>query len=896
LAKSLATYNEKRNFGITSEPRGRKAKAGGNSFVVQKHAATRLHYDFRLEVDGVLKSWAITRGPSLVPGEKRLAVQTEDHPLDYGDFEGNIPKGQYGGGAVLVWDRGTWQAEGDPHKGLAKGHLDFALDGTKLKGRWHLVRLKPRPREKNDNWLLIKSDDDAARHAGDPDILEEKPKSAKTGRTIEQVAADAGSDVWQSNRSDSEASKKKKALSPRERAKMPLEAPAKVAKVKTRPVAAEKKASAASKSKSAPLKKKAQPLDLKLPKGARKAKLPGFVEPYLASLSERPPSGAGWLHEIKFDGYRLQAEIDGGRVTLRTRRGLDWTEKFRPTADELCTLAVDAALIDGEALVEDAAGISDFAGLQAALSEGHEEKIVFYAFDLLYVDGYDLRGVPLKERKRVLAELLASQGDKGRIRYSSDFDVGGERLLQHVCRLGAEGIVSKRADEPYRSGRAKGWLKAKCADRQEFVIAGYVPSTTSPKAIGSLVAAYHDDKGRLMHAGRVGTGYSMKVAQQLFKLLDPDGVPKPPFPDPLPADARRDARFVQPKRVMEVAFRGWTGGGQIRQAAFKGLREDKPPQEVVRESTGRVSDPAPLRQMPAVHLSHPDRVLWPEAGITKQGLADYYVSVWRWIEPHIVKRPLSLVRCPTGIAQGCFFQKHEWRGMDRAIDLIRDPKDGEKLVSVSSLKGLLALVQASALEIHPWGSTGADLECPDRLIFDLDPGEGVAFADMIAGANEIRARLAAMKVESFVKTSGGKGLHVVVPLTPSAGWDGAKDFCRIVAENMERDSPQLYTSTVTKRERRGKIYVDYLRNGRGATAIAPYSSRARASAGVATPLAWEELPSLAAADLYTLGNIENRMAQLGSDPWADIGRIKQTLPKAKALTSRASPARKRLLA
>jgi bifunctional non-homologous end joining protein LigD len=893
LAKDLATYNEKRNFGITSEPRGRKAKAGGFSFVVQKHAATRLHYDFRLELDGVLKSWAITRGPSLVPGEKRLAVQTEDHPLDYGDFEGNIPKGQYGGGAVLVWDRGTWAPEGDPHKGLAKGHLDFTLEGTKLEGRWHLVRLKPRPREKNDNWLLIKSDDDAARHAGDPDILEEKSKSATTGRTIEEVAADAGSDVWQSNRSDSDASKKKKALSPRERAKMPLEAPVKALAAETKPVAAEKKAAPAKNSKSAQLKKKAQPLDLKIPKGARKSKLPGFVEPYLASLSERPPSGAGWLHEIKFDGYRLQAEIDDGGVTLRTRRGLDWTEKFRGIANELANLPVETALIDGEALVEDAAGISDFSGLQNALSEGREEKIVFYAFDLLHINGYDLRGVPLKERKRVLAGLLASQNDKGRVRYSNDFDVGGDRLLQHVCRLGAEGIVSKRVDEPYRSGRAKGWLKAKCADRQEFVIAGYVPSTTSPKAIGSLVAAYNEN-GKLRHAGRVGTGYSMKVAQQLFKLLDPDRVAKPPFPDPLPSEARRDARFVEPKRVMEVAFRGWTAGGQIRQAAFKGLREDKPPQEVVRESTGRVSDPKPAKALPTIHLTHADRVLWPEAGITKQGLADYYVSVWESIEPHIVKRPLSLVRCPTGISQGCFFQKHEWKGMDRNIDLIRDPKDGEKLVSVSSLEGLLALVQASALEIHPWGSTGDDLEHPDRLIFDLDPGDGVAFADMIAGANEIRDRLRSMKLESFAKTSGGKGLHVVVPLTPSAGWEEAKDFCRVVAENMERDSPQRYTSTVTKRERKGKIYVDYLRNGRGATAIAPYSSRARAEAGVATPLAWEELPSLTAADAYTLGNIENRMAQLGADAWEDIAKIRQTLPKGKVSASRPPAARKRV--
>jgi bifunctional non-homologous end joining protein LigD len=379
-------------------------------------------------------------------------------------------------------------------------------------------------------------------------------------------------------------------------------------------------------------------------------------------------------------------------------------------------------------------------------------------------------------------------------------------------------------------------------------------------------------------------------------MLEPDRVPKPPFPDALPAEARRDARFVEPKRVIEVAFRGWTAGDQIRQAAYKGLREDKLPQEVVRESTGRVSDPVPSKPAPAIHLTHPDRVLWPEAGITKQGLADYYVSVWEWIEPHIVKRPLSLVRCPTGISQGCFFQKHEWKGMDRNIELIRDPKDGEKLVSVSDLEGLLAVVQASALEIHPWGSTGDDLDHPDRLIFDLDPGDGVAFADMIAGANEIRDRLAAMRLESFAKTSGGKGLHVVVPLTPSAGWDEAKDFCRIVAESMERDAPQRYTSTVTKKERKGKIYVDYLRNGRGATAIAPYSPRARAVPGIATPLAWDELPSLTAADVYTLGNIENRMAQLGSDPWEEMRKIRQTLPQAKTSTSRSAPPRKRVRA
>ncbi|GAC1558966.1 MAG: DNA ligase D [Beijerinckiaceae bacterium] len=873
MARGLATYNEKRNFGITSEPRGRKAKRSGFSFVVQKHAATRLHYDFRLELDGVLKSWAVTRGPSLVPGEKRLAVHVEDHPLDYGDFEGNIPKGQYGGGAVLVWDRGTWTPEQDPNKGLAKGHLDFSLEGTKLKGRWHLLRLKSRKGERNENWLLIKSDDESARDAGDPDILEEAPLSAKTGRSIEEIAGDAKGDVWQSNRAPDPAAAKK-ALSPRTRAKAPVEQPVQLKSPKA--------TSATARKVTAP-KKKA--LSVTIPKTARKAKLPGFVEPCLASLSERPPDNAGWLHEIKLDGYRLQAEIDRGSVTLRTRRGLDWTPKFPNLAQEFAALPVPTGLIDGEAVVEDTAGVSDFSALQAALSEGRAEAIVFYAFDLLHIDGYDLTRAPLRERKAALGQLLAGQ-NSGRLRFSSDFAEGGERLLQHVCRLGAEGIVSKRADEPYRGGRSKGWLKSKCADRQEFVVTGYVPSTISTKAIGSLVVGYYD-KGRLMHAGRVGTGYTMRVAQDLFKLLDADRVQRSPFADPLPAEARRDVRFVAPKRVVEVAFRGWTAGNQIRQAAYKGLREDKLPTEVVRESTGRVSDPAPLKQpAPAIRLTHPDRVLWPEAGITKQGLADYYISIWKWIAPHVVGRALSLVRCPTGIAQGCFFQKHEWQGMDRNIELIRDPKDGEKLVSVSNLEGLLALVQASALEIHPWGSRGDDLEHPDRLIFDLDPGENVALADMIAGAFEIRARLAAMRLTSFVKTSGGKGLHVVVPLKPSAGWEEAKTFCRLLAESMEKDAPQRYTATVAKKARTGRIYVDYLRNGRGATAIVPYSPRARAVPGIATPLSWEELPNLSAADLYTMDNIGNRMAHLGADPWAAMPEISQTLPQAKPPVAR----------
>jgi bifunctional non-homologous end joining protein LigD len=866
VASALEAYHKKRDFAVTSEPRGSRARHKGNSFVVQKHAATRLHYDFRLELDGVLKSWAVTRGPSLVPGEKRLAVHVEDHPLDYGSFEGIIPKGQYGAGAVLVWDRGTWEPEGDPHAGYAKGHLDFTLHGRKLRGKWHLVRMRARHGEKADNWLLIKANDAEARRAKDPDILTEQPDSVLTGRSIEKVAGDAHSRQWTSGKAAHAPATNAK--SPRARASAPLAKPKAAAKS-----AAKSAASRRVESKDAG---RAMPFRFKPPKAAKRAALPKFVAPMLPTLTDVPPLGADWVHEVKFDGYRIEAVRDAKKAVLRTRAGLDWTERFRSVAAAVVALPAGKCLIDGEVVVEDENGVSDFSALQAALKDGNTQGLVYYAFDLLHLDGLDLTRAPLIERKNLLASLLAAAAKGGSLRYSEHFDENGDLMLQHVCRLGAEGIVSKRRNSPYRSGRTTEWTKSKCTNRQELVILGYVPSTTARRAIGSLVLGYYD-KGKLIHAGRVGTGFSNKMAADLFALLERERIDKPALATPPSAEARRNVVWVKPIRVAEVEFRGWTADSNLRQASFKGLREDKDPKEIIREKAVVTPLDTPTT---SVTLTHPDRVLWPEAGITKQGLADYYATVWPWIAKHIVGRPLVLVRCPTGYVQGCFFQKHVWAGLDRHIQQIHDPREKLPIVGIDSFDGLIALVQAAALEIHPWGAKSDNLDRPDRLIFDLDPGEGIDFPDLIAAAREVRQRLAKAKLESFVKTTGGKGLHVVAPIQPRSTWEQAKNFCRALAEAMAHDAPQRFTATVAKKARGGRIYVDYLRNARGATAVAAYSTRARPNAAVSTPLTWEELAATSSASQFTLGNLAKRLQRFDADPWSGFFELRQQLPSA----------------
>jgi bifunctional non-homologous end joining protein LigD len=902
----LAAYNAKRDFSKTAEPPGKAGAARGFGYLVQKHAASRLHYDFRLELDGVLLSWAIARGPSLVPGEKRLAVHTEDHPLAYGDFEGTIPKGQYGGGTVLLWDRGTWEPEGDPHKAMAKGSLDFTLHGEKLGGRWHLVRMRPRPGEKNESWLLIKSDDEHARTPEEPDILEEAPLSVKTGRSLEEIAG-GDSAVWNSNRPEKLSTKETIARIAAEAAKRaagddpaPVPKPKPASPAKKTAVRAPKAAAKAppsdrgSKAKTraaAPDARRAAP-------AAGRSALPEDVRPCLATLVDKVPTGDRWIHEIKWDGYRLIAYLDHGSVVLRTRNGLDWTHRFPAIADALAKLPVETAIIDGEGVVEDESGATSFAALQDALSDTHAgvaATAVLYAFDLLYLDGEDLRGLALEERKARLGRVIPP-AQEGPLRYSEHIEGEGEAMVRNACRLGLEGVISKRRDLPYRPGRGADWVKTKCTQRQEFVIAGFVPSTALKNAIGSLVLGYHRD-GRLIHAGKTGTGFTADLARELWRKLNPLRRDTPAFPDKLTSEQRRGAVWVEPKLVGEVELRGWTADGLLRHAAFKGLREDKAAADVVQElpvggapattqataaskmKVGTKATGAP--EVAGVRLSHPDRILWDDQGVTKQGLAEFYEDIAPWVLPHIVNRPLALVRCPSGSGHGCFFQKHAFAGLSDLVrrEMVRDEGGEEEVLYIEDLGGLVALVQAGVLEIHPWGATIADVERPDRVVIDLDPGDGVDYATIIAAAREARERLSAFGLESFVKTTGGKGLHVVFPLTPDAGWDEVKGFARDFAEAMERDSPTQYISTSGKRDRTGKIYVDYLRNGRGATAIAAFSTRARPGAPVATTLSWDELSPAIKPNHFTVENLPARLRTLRRDPWADLFTIDQRLPE-----------------
>ena len=854
----LTTYRAKRKFGVTAEPKGKVARAKGRAFIIQKHAARRLHYDLRLELDGVMKSWAVTRGPSLAPGDKRLAVQVEDHPIEYNKFEGTIPQGEYGGGTVMIWDRGSWQPEEDPHKGLRKGHLSFELDGEKLHGLWHLVRMHRRRGEKRDNWLLVKAHDDAARESGDKDILEQKSRSVVSGRSMDEIAKGAAKKI-----SKKQLNKKKSKIKSGKRAQ----------------------AEAA-----AILRKTKKFMDAQDKTPARGGALPAFVEPCLAMLADRAPQSDNWIHEIKFDGYRIQARLDGGKVKLLTRRGLDWTHKFPGIAEAVSALRAKTALIDGELVVEDEDGVSSFSLLQQDLKDGRHDRMVFYVFDLIHLDGRDLKPLPLIERKQALARLLKNASKRTAIRLSESLTEPGPTLHKYACRMGLEGIVSKLADAAYHSGRGHDWIKTKCSDRQELVIAGFVPSTADAHAVGALVLGYFKG-GKLHYAGRTGTGFTHASARELYHKLKAIKRAKPAFAT-VPAEERgvREPNWVEPRLVAEVDFHGWTHGDRVRQASFQGLREDKPARQVVREvkavaakAQAPVKGSGPKRDTKAdvgdVALSHPDRVYWEDAGITKRNLAEFYAGIWKWISPHVVGRPISLLRCPEGAAGQCFFQKHAAAGITTEhLHLI--PEKGDKIISVDDLAGLISLVQAGVLEIHTRGTTIGDRERADRLVFDLDPGPGTGWKDVVEAAREVRKRLERLKLKSFLKTSGGKGLHVVLPIKP-VPWDTAKKFCQAVAASMAADDPERYVASATKSKRNKRIFVDYLRNSREATAVAPYSPRARAGAPVSTPIEWSELRALKSAAQYTVRNLPARLKRLRKDPWANIERIKQALPKFK---------------
>jgi bifunctional non-homologous end joining protein LigD len=877
LSVALEIYRKKRRFAVTPEPRGRKAAAGGQRYVIQKHAARRLHYDLRLELDGVMKSWAVTRGPSLDPSQKRLAVHVEDHPIEYNSFEGTIPEGEYGGGTVMVWDRGTWVPDGDPHKAYAKGHLVFDLNGEKLHGRWHLVRMHRRNGDRHENWLLIKARDDEARGPRDPDILQQQSRSAATGRSIEEIAAGKGGKkrVWHSNRAAKAKPDSHRAF-----------------KDKIGKIAAKSTIRGREKTK-----RRTRSASRKKAATKRSAALPDFVPLSLATLYERAPSGPEWLHEIKFDGYRIEARLDHGQVQLLTRKRQDWTHRFEPIAEAIRRLPASAALLDGEIVVEDRRGISDFSLLQTDLKDGRSDRFIYYVFDLLHLDGRDLLDEPLLARKAALAELLKGADESGALRYTGNFDEAGPVILRHACEMGLEGIVSKRRDASYRSGRSDNFIKTKCRGGQEVIVVGYSPSTALPNAIGALTVALHEN-GELRYVGRVGTGYNHKTARELFQRLQPLRAEKRPIE--LPADERRkNVIWVRPQLVIEVESAGMTHGGVLRQAAYKGIREDKPASEIVREipaakpsaSTMTKGERPPMSANPSgrqrktsareqggdhlsLHLTHPDRVYWPDAHITKADLAEYYVGIWDWMKPQILGRALSLVRAPEGVGGETFFQKHIASNVKSSPLRHIVPGKDHDVIAVETVEDLVALVQSGALEIHVRGSRLDSLETCDRIVFDLDPGEGVAWAAIVAAAREIRERLKALKLESFVKLSGGKGIHVVLPIA-DADWDTAKLFAERTAAAMVADNPKLYLAKMTKSLRKGRIFIDYFRNSREATSVAAYSSRARAGAPVSAPVTWERLSRTGGGNEFTVLDLKKRLKE---DAWAEIGKVRQKLP------------------
>jgi bifunctional non-homologous end joining protein LigD len=839
----LAEYRAKRDFKKTAEPSGagKIVAAKALRFVVQKHAASHLHYDFRLEIDGVFKSWAVAKGPSVDAAVRRLAAEVEDHPLDYGDFEGTIPKGQYGGGTVMLWDRGFWQAEGDPKALYAKGDLKFVLAGEKMKGGWVLVRMKhDKFKRKTPNWLLIKHHDEFEQ-PGNPDALLALDRSVASGRGMDDIAAGKGrkpkpfmrgtgfsSDaVWNSNRAD--------ASDP----------------VGRKPVA----------------KKVAKPKTVR--------SLPSFVPPMLCKSVERPPQGSDWGHEVKFDGYRIQVRVENGKTVLRTRKGLDWTKRFATLARHAGKLP--DGIYDGEIVALDAQGAPDFAALQAALSEGHDDDLIFFLFDLLFTGDEDLRALPLSERKARLSTILGTR-DRGRIRYVEHFQTGGDAVLQSACRMSLEGIVSKKLGAPYVSDRNGAWTKAKCRAGQEVVIGGW--SDTDGRFRSLLVGVHRDD--RLIYVGRVGTGYGHGKVAGLVAKLKAQAAKQSPFDGAgIPRGGGR-VHWVKPVLVAEIEFAGWTGDGQVRQAAFKGLREDKPAAEIAAEEpakpeTVKLAKPSQGVTVMGVPISHPDKALWPgDPPVTKLDLARYFEAVGPWLLEHIKGRPCSIIRAPDGIAGEHFFQRHAMAHQSSLLSVVTVSDDRKPYLQVDRIEGLAALAQVAALELHPWNNTPGEPSVPGRFVFDLDPAPDLPFDRVVTAALELKQRLEQIGLVPFCKTTGGKGLHVVTPfVAKTIDWPSAKALAREICARMAADSPTKYLVSMAKKDRTGRIFLDYLRNDRMATAVAPLSPRAREGATVSMPLTWAQVKKGLDPRRFTIRTVPALIAR--SAAWRDYGSARPDL-------------------
>ncbi|SMF77900.1 DNA ligase D [Allosphingosinicella indica] len=829
----LETYNRKRDFAKTKEPSGKRARKPGNSFMVQKHDATRLHYDLRLEKDGVLKSWAVTRGPSLDPADKRLAVETEDHPLSYATFEGTIPKGEYGGGTVMLWDRGTWAPiAGKGADDLDEGHLHFTLDGERMKGEWLLVRMKRRPGEKRDNWLLRKVEDE---HAGAPDGLTGTYlTSVSTGRTMDEIAK--GKDPPRNGEGDH---------------------------------AKHGGGGAASRSSPPPPRAKGA----RSPSPSRGGfKPPAFRKLQLATLVDAVPGGSAWLHEMKYDGYRCLLSIGGRRAKIFTRSGLDWTDKFPEIAEAAAELEVGSALLDGEIVSLDDRGVTSFSALQQAISEGGR-GLTLFLFDALAIDGKDLTKLPNIERKARLASLIG-EGKPPAILYAEHVVGAGEKLFDAMCEAGGEGIVSKKADAPYRGARTKSWLKVKCTRRQEFVVMGWTPSDKAGRALRNLLLGVREGK-TLRYAGKVGTGFSQAVMTELMAKFDKLG--RKTAPAEVPRAEARGARWVTPSLVAEIAFAEFTAENVVRHASFLGLRSDKKADAVTVEKPAAL----PAADKDDVRISNPDRVIFPDAKITKGALADYYRAVGTLMLPTLSHRPVSLVRCPQGRAKHCFFQKHDAGSFGPHVHAvpIRE-KDGgkEDYLYVEDVPGILACVQMGSIEFHGWGSRVEAVEMPDRLVFDLDPDEGLGFDAVKKAATDLRRYLDDIGLQTFAMLTGGKGLHVIAPLTPEAKWPAVKDFAQRFALALAEAEPDRFTATMSKAKRKGRIFLDWLRNQRGSTAILPYSARAREGAPIAAPIAWDELADFEGGNAFSVKDAETLLERASSRTLQGWGVADQVLP------------------
>lgn len=851
MANPLSEYSRKRNFKVTAEPEGNAPHARTSpealQFVIQKHDARRLHYDFRLELDGTLKSWAIPKGPSYDPEEKRLAVHVEDHPIEYGTFEGSIPEGEYGGGDVIVWDRGIWIPHGDAATDYAAGKLKFELQGEKLKGNWTLVRTRLHGNGKKEQWLLIKEKDDDAKPHSEYDVTEALPDSVLSEKTLPRLGKTAA----------------------------PVAKAAEPAKPRRARTTAAKATSSA-----APLA------------------LPEMVEAQLATLVDAPPAG-DWLYEIKFDGYRLLTRIDDGKVSFITRNGKDWTHRLPEQAKALSALGLNNGWLDGEIIVLDDNGVSDFQALQNAFDTGRNITILYYLFDMPFCNGTDLRSYPLEERRRALKAVLDNTHSNV-IRYSEAFDVPADKILESACAIGLEGVIGKRAGSLYTSRRSNDWIKLKCKRRQEFVIGGYTQPQGARSHFGALLIGLHDKDGSLRFAGKIGTGFTRESLAALHEHMQPYTTDTSPFKNPPRGAQARGVTWLKPELLCEVAFAAITNDGIVRQGVFHGLRQDKPAQDIGLEQAQvvprKASSLAPKKalastkkegaEVAGVRISHPERVIDPSSKTTKLGVAEYYERIAPWMLPHLKNRPVALVRTPEGIKGEQIFQKHKQtlaiphiRELDPALDPGHAP-----LMVIDSLEALLGAAQMGTVELHTWNARADQIGKPDRMIFDLDPDPKLPWKQMLEATELLLTLLDELGFKAFIKTSGGKGLHIVVPLERRDDWDSVKDFAQAITQHMAAVIPERFSAKMGAQNRVGKIFIDYLRNREGATTVSAYSLRARPGLGVSVPIGREELKTLERGDQWTLETLFDHLDHRQDDPWADYATVRQRITAAQRKT------------